>query len=298
MFLPNFAKGHCEAEFHQIKIKKMMQPIDFQRKNRTGTPLFFLHWPHPKPRAVVCLVHGMGEHVGRYAHVAKYFLENGIAMLGFDHQGHGRTVGKRGHSEGLASMLDDIDLLLYEARALYPGSPIFLYGHSMGGNLVLNHVLRRKPTVAGVIATGPWIRLPKPPSALLVGFAKTICHIAPKLTQANGLDVNGLSNDIAVIRAYQADPLVHDRISVKMGAELLAAANWLDYYKGVAPCPALLMHGENDPITSPGGTIDFAKRMTGDVTLKLWPGLKHEIHNERQQIEILAEMVGWMGRVA
>lgn len=274
-----------------------MQSVDYQRINSAGNTLHFLHWPLEGANAVICIVHGMGEHVERYHHVAKFFSKNGFATLGFDHQGHGQSTGKRGHSEGLESMLDDIDLLLLEARQLYPNSLIFLYGHSMGGNLVLNHFLRRKPSITGLIATAPWVRLPNPPSAFLVGFAKIMCHILPKLTQANGLDVNGLSNDPEVAKTYQADPLVHDRVSVRLGAELLAGASWLNAFAGQAPCPTLLMHGEKDPITSPAGTSDFAKRLTGDVTWKPWPGLKHEIHNEPQQAEVLAFLVEWMKRV-
>ncbi|MCC6725726.1 MAG: lysophospholipase [Saprospiraceae bacterium] len=274
----------------------MQQSIDFQQNNALGISVHYRHWPLANAKAVVCLVHGMGEHIGRYGHVAKYFAENGFATIGFDHQGHGQTTGKRGHSEGLESMLDDITNLLHKAMELHPGQPIFLYGHSMGGNLVLNHALRRKSAITGAIATAPWIRLPNPPSPFLIGFAKIMCRIAPKLTQPNGLDVNGLSNDAKVIEAYNADPLVHDRVSVKLGVELLNGANWLNKFEGSAPCPTLLMHGENDPITSPEASAELAKRMKGNVTLKLWSGLKHEIHNEPQQGEVLSYLVEWMKR--
>jgi alpha-beta hydrolase superfamily lysophospholipase len=294
LFLTNFAQVNWNLIDRQSLNIQQMQSVDFQRKSNCGSSLHFQHWPLPEARAVVCIVHGMGEHVGRYAHVANFFSKKGIATFGFDLQGHGRTTGKRGHSEGLVSMLDDIDLLLDEATQHYPYRPIFLYGHSMGGNLVLNHVLRRKPNIQGVVATAPWIRLPNPPSPFLVGFAKIMCHVMPKFTQPNGLDINGLSNDPEVVKAYQADPLVHDRVTVKTGAEMLAGADWLNKYAGPAPCPILLMHGGNDHLTSPSGTSDFAKRLTGKVTWKQWPGLQHEIHNEPQQAEVLAFLVEWI----
>ncbi len=262
-----------------------------------GISIFHRHWSVPEAKAVVCIVHGMGEHIGRYGHVAEFFSVQGYSTIGFDHQGHGRTTGKRGHAVGLDAMLDDISNLLEQARELYPGRPVFLYGHSMGGNLVLNQVLRRKPDITGVVATAPWIRLPNPPSKLKVFFAKLANHILPKLTQPNGLDVNGLSNDKAVIEAYQNDPLVHDRVSVRVGVDLLEAAHFLDNYNGALSCPTLLMHGLNDPITSPAATEAFAERVQGDVTWKAWPGLKHEIHNEPQQGEVLAFLVEWMERV-
>ncbi len=272
----------------------MTQSIDFQQDNNLDIPVFHRHWKVDGAKAVVCIVHGLGEHIGRYGHVAKFLSENGLATLGLDHQGHGKTPGKRGHSEGLDSMLDDISNLLQYAGELYPNTPIFLYGHSMGGNLVLNHVLRRNPKLNGVIATDPWIRLPNPPSPFLVGFAKIMCYIAPQHTQSNGLDISGLSNDRAVIEAYKNDKLVHGLVSVKLGYGLLKGANWLNQFSGNAHCPTLLMHGENDPITSPHATSEFAQRLTGDVTFKLWPGLKHEIHNEPQQGEVLAYLVEWV----
>lgn len=274
-----------------------MQIIDYQRENKLGISVFHRHWNVPEAKAVVCIVHGMGEHIGRYGHVAEFLSVQGFSTIGFDHQGHGRTVGKRGHAAGLDAMLDDISNLLEQARELYPERPLLLYGHSMGGNLALNHVLRRKPDITGVVVTAPWIRLPNPPSKLKVFFAKLANHILPKLTQPNGLDVNGLSNDKAVIEAYQNDPLVHDRVSVRVGVDLLDAAQFLDTYKGALPCPTLLMHGLNDPLTSPAATEAFAERNPSNVTWKGWPGLKHEIHNEPQQGEVLAFLVEWLRQV-
>ncbi len=273
-----------------------MQTIDFQKVNKAGISIHFRHWPLQGAKAVVCLVHGLGEHIGRYDHVAKYLSAHGIASVGFDHQGHGRTVGKRGHTLGLESMLDDVDNLLEMAGMEYPEIPVFLYGHSMGGNVVLNYVLRRNPAITGLIATGPWIRLPKQPSKVLVVFAQAMNLVWHNLTQNNGLDVNGLSNDPAVIEAYLNDPLVHNRISVRTGYELLGGAKFLDVFTGTMPCPTLLMHGGDDPLTSPAGTEDFAKRNPENVTWKKWHGLKHEIHNEPQQGEVLAFLVNWMKR--
>ncbi|MCF8244092.1 MAG: lysophospholipase [Saprospiraceae bacterium] len=273
-----------------------MQVFDFQQENKNKALLQFRHWQIANTRAVVCIVHGLGEHIGRYNHVAQFFSLENIATIGFDLQGHGRTVGKRGHTEGLESMLDDVDLLLKTAQDKYPGKPVFIYGHSMGGNVVLNYVLRRKPKIAGLIATAAWIQLPKPPSPFIVLFGKIMNFIIPKLTQPNGLDINELSNDPTVVKAYKNDPLVHDRISVRAGTSLLEGASWLDNFSGEMPCPTLLLHGGIDRITSPIGTAEFAKRVNGDVTWKEWEGLKHEIHNEPQQGEVLGFLVEWMER--
>lgn len=273
-----------------------MQSLAFNLVNKNKQQLHFQEWKVEWPKAVVCLVHGLGEHIGRYEHVAQNFASRNIATLGFDHQGHGRSDGKRGHTLGLESMLDDVDLLLKMADEKYPGLPIFLYGHSMGGNVVLNYSLRRKPKINGLIASAPWIKLPKPPSAFLVLFGKIMDTISPSLTQANGLDTNELSNDPKVIEAYLKDPLVHNKISVRAGTSLLHGAEFLANFKATVPVPTLLMHGTEDQITSPAGTAIFAKQASGEVTRKEWPGLKHEIHNEPQQNEVLAFLVEWMGR--
>ncbi len=273
-----------------------MQVIDFQEENTAGIKLHFRHWQVNDARAVICLVHGLGEHIGRYGHVAEFFSIRNIASIGFDQQGHGRTDGKRGHAKCLDSMLDDVDLLVKTARKQYPNSPLFLYGHSMGGNVVMNYVLRRKPKLTGLVVSAPWIQLPVPPSPFLVLFGKVMNHLIPNLIQVSGLDVNELSNDPKVIEAYRKDPLVHDKISVRAGTALLGGAKWLDNFDGELTCPTLLMQGENDRITSPKGTADFAKRTKGDVTWKEWQGLKHEIHNEPQQNEVLAFLVEWMER--
>ncbi|MBI1225632.1 MAG: alpha/beta fold hydrolase [Bacteroidetes bacterium] len=274
-----------------------MQIVDFQQQNKIGLNLHFRNWQVEWPRAVVCLVHGLGEHIGRYDHVAKYLASRNIATIGFDHQGHGRTDGKRGHTNGLESMLDDVDLLLKTSDEKYPSLPVFLYGHSMGGNVVLNYALRRKTKINGLIATAPWIKLPKPPSAFLVLFGKIMDKISPSLTQANGLDTNELSNDPKVIETYLKDPLVHNKISVRAGTSLLQGAEYLAQFKGKVSVPMLLMHGTADKITSPDGSAIFAKQASGEVTRKEWQGLKHEIHNEPQQNEVLAFLVEWMERL-
>lgn len=267
---------------------------EFRLTNSVGTELFFRYALADQIDAVVCLVHGIGEHSGRYAHVMKFFNSRSLAVIAMDQQGHGKSAGKRGHSGGLETMLDDVALLLEKARELAPGKPLFLYGHSMGGNLVLNYLLKRQPEIAGAVATGPWIRLPKPPSRLLIGLAKFIRPFWPAMTQPNRLDLSGLSSDPKVIADLRQDPLAHDRISVKMGLDLIKGSKDIDNFSGKVRCPVLLMHGADDPITSPSGTERFAGRAKGDVTMRSWDGLRHEIHNEPEKEAVLGFAADWM----
>lgn len=256
--------------------------------------IYGIDWPCPQPRAVVGIVHGLGEHVHRYEHVVAHFHKHQLAAIGYDRRGHGRSGGQRGHTLGIEAFLDEIAHLAVEAEARYPGVPLVLYGHSMGGNLLLNYILRRHPTIQGAIVTAPHITLAFQPSALMVGMGKLMKNIFPGFTQANGLDVNQLSRDKAVIAAYQADPHVHDRLTAKTGMCMLDAAAFLNQYSGAFPVPLLLMHGAADGITSPDGTRAFASRISGPVTLKIWDGLYHEIHNEPEQAQVLDTMTDWI----
>ena len=197
--------------------------------NAEGLQLFAAHWPVAQPRAVIALVHGQGEHIARYDHMAEWFNQHQIAVLGFDHQGYGRSQGKRGHAKNLTVLLDDIGQLLEETRKLYPETPIFLYGHSMGGGLVLNYVTRRNPDLKGLIATGPWIRLAFEAPAFKVIAGRILKYFMPTLTLPTGLAAHFISHDEAVVKAYLADPLVHSKLSAAAGIALLEGAKWLDH---------------------------------------------------------------------
>lgn len=258
-----------------------------------GTPLYWQRWDGTHgSRATVCLVHGQGEHIGRYDHVARVFTDAGLTLLGADLRGHGRSGGPRGHTPSYGHLLNDVDRLLAKAEA---ARPAFLYGHSMGGNIVLQYVLRQSPAVRGVIATGPWLRLRFQPPAFQRFLASVMPFVLPGLTVPNGLKVDGLSRDPAVVRAYVEDPLVHDRISAMLGGSVIRAGKEALARAGDFRLPLLLMHGADDPITDPAATEAFFRAVPGpDKTLRLWRGLRHEIHNEPEQVKVVNEMVDWM----
>jgi alpha-beta hydrolase superfamily lysophospholipase len=268
----------------------------FSWQTQDGIDIYACDWPVVQPRAVLALVHGLGEHVQRYEHLAAWFNERGVAVVGYDRRGHGRSQGRRGHTPRYSAFLDEIAQLLVEVELRYPGVPVFLYGHSMGGNLVLNYSLRRHPAIAGVIATAPHIRLSFQPGLFMVLMGKLMRWIYPAFTQSNGLDVQQLSRDEEVVRRYQADPLVHDRLSAAAGVGMLEAAAYLDACQGTFPLPLLLMHGGADGITDPQASRDFASRQKGEVTVKIWDGLFHEIHNEPEQEAVFAYTEDWLSR--
>jgi len=273
-----------------------MQHIEFTQQAPDGVQFYFQSWqPETPPQAVVCLVHGLGEHSGRYAHVAAALNDAGYALLGFDLRGHGKSGGPRGHTPTYDALMVDIGRLLDEAAQRFPNKPQFLYGHSLGGNLVLNYALRRKPQIAGVIATSPAIRVTKPLPASQVALAKVMNKLQPGMQMANGLALDGLARDPEVIRAYTSDPLVHNKISVRLATGMLDAGEWALAHAAEFPLPLLLVHGTEDILTSAKATEEFAAKVpAGLCTLKLWEGFFHETHNEPERAKVLAFMVNWL----
>jgi acylglycerol lipase len=263
-----------------------------------GAPIAFQSWtPDSAPRAIVCLVHGLGEHVGRYGYVAEILGAAGYAMLGFDQRGHGKTAGPRGVTPVFHQLMDDVGLLLREAAKRYPRLPQFLYGHSLGGNWVINYALQCKPQVAGVVSTSPALRTAfKPPAAKLFA-GKVLYRIAPNMVMPNGLELAAISRDVATVEAYASDPLVHTKMSARLGLDALQQGEWALANAVQWPSlPLLLVHGECDRITSAPATREFAEKAQGDITLKLWPDCYHETHNDPEKVEVLAYIVDWLDR--
>jgi len=276
-----------------------MTHTELEWRTADGLRLYAQEWrPDAQVRAVVCVLHGLGEHSGRYAHVAAVLAQAGYAFLGPDLRGHGRSEGQRGHAPSWDVLLDDVAVLIREAGGRCPGAPCFLYGHSLGASLALSYVLRRKAQgaadLAGVIATGPILRTAFAPPAWKIALGHVLYGLWPTFSMTNEVDPNGLSHDPQVARAYLADPLVHNRVSARLGIGFLNEGEWLLAHAAEFPLPLLLMVGGADPITSAQASQEFAARVPADCTFKRWDGLYHEIHNEPQQGEVLAFLVFWL----
>lgn len=267
---------------------------EFNWTNPNGNNIYAAEWAVPDARAVIGLIHGVGEHCRRYDHFAAWLNEQGIAVVGYDRQGFGRSEGKRGHSANLKELLDEISRLTVACERRYPDTPVFLYGHSMGGMLLLRYLVRRHPHISGAVISAPHIRLNFQPSALLVGIGKVMRKIAPTFTQENSLDLDQLSRNLEVRPAYEADPNVHGKLSGQLGIDMLESAAELDEWRGNLPVPTLLMHGSADGLTSHAASRDFAERNPDGVTFKSWEGLYHELHNEPEREEVFGFVLRWL----
>jgi alpha-beta hydrolase superfamily lysophospholipase len=274
-----------------------MKTFETKFIGQDGNEFFVQGWePETQPRAVIALVHGLGEHTGRYAHVAQALTDAGYALIGFDLRGHGKSGGARGHTPSYDALMNDISAFLSMLGEKYPGSPLFLYGHSMGGNQVINHALRRRPKIKAVIVTGPWLKLSFEPPPVKVALGRVFDRIFPSFAQANGLDTNGLSHDPEVIRLYDNDPLNHDRISPRLFVGMYDSGLWALDHAAELSLPLLLMHGGADPVTSAEASRKFANEAGKNVTLKIWDDLYHEIHNEPEQAEVFKVMIEWLDK--
>jgi alpha-beta hydrolase superfamily lysophospholipase len=264
-------------------------------KTTDGIQLYGQEWaPDGEARGVVALVHGLGEHIGRYQHVAEAFTRAGLAMLGVDLPGHGRSEGTRGHTS-FDAVIPEITRLLDEASSRYPGKPRFLYGHSMGGAMVLYYGLKCRPHIQGIMCTSPGLATGVPVPAIKLLLARVMARIAPSFTMDNGLDANNLAHAPELVKTYQNDPLVHPRISARLGLDLLTQGQWMIQHAGEFPVPLLLVQGAKDHIVSPKATQAFAEAAPrGLTTYKVWEDAYHETHNDEGKEQAIQYMIQWL----
>ena len=194
------------------------------------------------------------------------------------------------------ALMRDIFSLLEIANKQFSQLHSFLYGHSLGGNLVLNYVIRRQPKIKGVIVTGPWLRLAFEPPRFEIILAQITNYIWPSFSQKSGLDTKALSRDPEVVHVYENDPLVHDYISARMFISVHQAGQWALEHASEFSIPLLLMHGGADKITSVKASNEFAGKITENCTLKIWDGLYHEIHDEPEKEEVFKFLINWLDK--
>lgn len=261
--------------------------------NIYNTEFYGQYWQGAATKAVVILAHGMGEHSNRFKHVAQKLTENDFSVVAFDHFGHGKTKGKRGHNPSFEAVLESISKTIDKAKELYPNQPVFLYGHSMGGNAVINYTLRKNQQLKGVIATSPFLKLAFQPPKIKLAAGKILQKIAPSITLSNELNVNHISRDQTEVDKYINDPLVHDKISPNFSLTFIETGKWAIENASKLQTPMYLLHGTDDKIIDYKGTQDFANN-SEFATLKLYKGGYHELHNDLCKEEMLQDVVNWL----
>jgi len=268
---------------------------EFNLKSIDGLNLYFQSWEvENTPKGVVCLIHGLGEHSGRYAHWAELLNGAGYSVITCDLRGHGKSGGQRGHVMTFIDYMNDIDVLLNEARSRFSGVPYFLYGHSLGALVAMQYVLLRKPKVRGVVLTALSNNTSLQNQKVKVFISRLLGAIVPRLSINTGLVPSTLSRDSEIVRRYVEDPLVHHKVSVGWGKGALDLIDWLDQHVKEWTLPVLFMHGELDQLGYAKGSMDMASRVKANCTLKIWPGMYHEIHNELQKEIVFDFLRNWL----
>ncbi|GAB4477137.1 MAG: alpha/beta hydrolase [Anaerolineales bacterium] len=271
-----------------------MNERTFTFQTADGLTLFGREWhPEEKIRAVIGLIHGLGEHSGRYAHVAARFGRQGMAVMAFDLRGHGRSQGKRGDAPSFEAYMQDLSEFQKQIELRYAQLPVFLYGHSMGGLLLLNYLIRDQPPIRGAVASAAGLHTPLAQQKAKMALVQVLSSWLPQLALPSGLDANAISRDPEVVQRYKNDPLVHSWVTLRMAQATIPAIHFVFEQAAAIKVPLLILHGTSDQLTFPSGSEELAKRVP-QAKLVLFEGLAHELHNEPEKEEVFQTVIQWM----
>ena len=246
-------------------------------------------------RGSIVLVHGWGDHAGRLAAPARWLSERGLDVYALDQRGHGHSPGRRGHVDRFAQYLSDLVGVRKKASLESPG-PQFLLGHSYGGFIVLRYLEMMPHALAGAIAVTPFIDFVQPPARWKVVMARAIVDLLPRLPIPTGLDYDHLAHDLNTVKQLRADPLAHERMTPRAYMETMAALEVLRSEKDRIAVPLLMMLAGDDRIVSTPAARDFARALRGDVTVKAYPGMYHNVFHEPDPSRVYADMGTWLER--
>jgi alpha-beta hydrolase superfamily lysophospholipase len=267
-------------------------------KTADGLDLFVRRWqtedvPH---RWTFVVVHGLGEHGGRYQHLAEWFAPLGATVYAMDHRGHGHSGGQRGHAPSLEALLDDIDAVVMHARE-ESGGPVVLIGHSFGGLLAIAYALRDPDPIDRAVFSAPLLMVKVKVPGWKRALGKVLPRVAPRLSLSNEVDAEVLSHDPENARTYRSDPLVHDRISAGLYGDTVARGEEFIERAAELRVPFLLLHGRDDQIVDPLGSQRFFARATvPERAFCLYPGMYHEVFNEVEQEKVFQDVESWLSQ--
>lgn len=251
--------------------------------------------PSSDPRAVLLIVHGLGEHSGRYMNVVNHFVPQGYAVYALDHLGHGKSDGTRMYVDRFDDYADPLTRYLDMLREWQPGKPVVLFGHSMGGLIAAYYLLDHQDAFVGAVISAPLVKLPGNISPLTVTLARIISVLLPR-TGLTAVDASLVSRDPAVVQAYVDDPLVYTgKSTARLGAELFRAIERVQAEAATITLPVLLVQGSADRLVDPtGAPMLYEKISSPDKTIKIYDGLYHEVLNEPERNVVLDDIAQWL----
>lgn len=262
-----------------------------------GQDLYYQRWrPDQDAKAVLAIVHGFGEHSSRYANVVDVLVPAGYAVYSFDNRGHGKSFGKRGHISNWEDFRTDVFAFLQLVREKEPDKPLFLMGHSLGGLIALEFLLRLPDGIDGAVISGPALTQGAvSPILLLIG--KLISYVIPSFTLDSKLEANDISRDPRVVMDYKKDPMVHSLASARFGAEMGSAIKWVRKHAGDLKTPILIIHGGDDRLVDPKCSREFFEKITiEDKTRIEYDGYFHETHNDLNWEKPVSDILEWLDK--
>jgi len=260
-----------------------------------GIEIYYQSWrPEGEPKAVLVIIHGLGEHGGRYPHVVERLAPHGYAVYAMDLRGHGRSGEQRGHINSMDEIRSDVKTFLEIVQKKETGKPVFLLGHSLGGLIALDFVIHTPDGLKGVIASAP-VLMQTAVSPLLMVAAKVLSRLAPRFSMETGLDATALSRDQAVVDAYRSDPLVHSKATPRLGTEIPASMAWTNAHLEEFKLPLLTIQGEADRIIPlDASRVLFEKASSLDKQRITYEGGYHEPHNDINHEQVVSDLEAWL----
>ncbi len=273
-----------------------MKHIEGNFKGMPDCSNYYQGWlPDGDVKAILLIVHGVGEYCGRYSNVVDYFVPLGYAVYGLDHIGHGKSDGQREVIKQFEDFTEPLSVFCKMIKEWQPGKPIFIYGHSLGALITLFYLLDHQADFKGAIISAPPVKIPDNISPLTITMGKILATIAPR-TGLLGLDTSGLSHDEAVVAAYNSDPMVfHGKITASISGGMLRAMLRVNEEAGKISLPLFILQGGGDRIVDPSGaTLLYDKVGSKDKTLKVYENLYHEVHNEPERVSMFNDLRAWL----
>lgn len=271
-------------------------PKEFQLTAGDGTQLVSYLW-EPEGQGVkacVVIVHGLGEHAMRFDEYAAFFASKGIAVFSMDLRGHGKSPGKRGHTAPRSRILEDVDFLCYHAEKTYPGIPVFIYGHSMGGNIGLAHRLYGAYRPKGYVITSPWLILYKPIPPFKVALMKLLSKIKPDLCIKSNIESGNITSDEAEAAIHRADTAKHGFVSIQTGVDCENYAGEILKRAGEDHERLLLMHGADDHICSIDASRKFMEKAGNGCMYREWQNCRHELQHDVRRDAVKTVILDWV----
>ena len=258
--------------------------------------IYFQSWsPESEPRAVLLIVHGLGEHSGRYENVVNHFIPLGYAVYGIDHFGHGKSDGTRVYVKRFDDYTNTLKVYFDKVRGSQPDKPIFLVGHSMGGLIGAVYLLDHQAELAGAVLSGPAVKIPEYVTPFILFMGKMLSALVPKYGLLP-LDANGVSRDPAVVQAYVNDPLVYrGKMTARLAAEMLKAMLTVSAQAARITLPIMIVQGSADRLVNPAGAqMLYDVVISVDKEIKIYDGLYHEVFNEPEHDKVLRDVEIWL----